>query len=283
MKYFKSFWFVVLFLVGSATLAGCATIPVQEITPAEIPSPVKTPILDQNPYGDQPPTQEVALPSPTEENFSRDTIYLELAELQMPEGQSGLVLLPVEGQLPTPCHQFASAICPACAVSTPNLIEVNVYSIIEAGRECRGPTTPFEQDIPLGVYTEGVHSVSVNGQHVGSFDASKLEPKEAFLEMARGTVLIENTNVVLPNSESEQVLLTLQGYLPTPCNVFQADVSAPDAENQIQVEAYSLAPVDQVCIDIVQDFTTDVPLGMLPPGTYSIWLNGEAVGEVNVP
>ena len=283
MKSGMGFCFVFFFLAGWATLVGCATIPGQETKPAAMPSPIGTPTLAQNPNGEPPSTLEAVSPSPTDENFSRDTLYLELAEIQMPEGQSGLVILHLEGQLPTPCHQFASAICPACAVSTPDLIEVNVYSILEAGRECRGPTTPFEQDIPLGVYPEGIHSVSVNGQHVGSFDASKLGQKEVLLEMARGTALIENTNLVLPNSESEQVLLTLQGYLPTPCNVFQAEVSAPDAENVIRVEAYSLAPVGQVCIDVIQDFTTDVPLGVLPSGTYSIWLNGETIGEVSVP
>ncbi|NJN44563.1 MAG: hypothetical protein HC806_07480 [Anaerolineae bacterium] len=199
------------------------------------------------------------------------------------DNQSNLVVLHISGQLPTPCHQLASAVCPSCAPNAPNLIQVNVHSLIEKGKTCRGPTTPFEQDIPIGAYYEGLHSVLLNGRHIGTFDAAKLGQPDAFLERSRGKVFIEGTHLRSVETENRQAILTIQGFLPTPCHVFQAEVSVPDSSNGIQVQAYSLVPLSQNCVDAIQDFTTDVPLGLLPTGTYQISLNDKWLGEISVP
>jgi hypothetical protein len=254
-------------------LAGCTTLPAQETTPADAPTLVGTLLPTQTPAGTE-------TPPPTEEPFTKDTVFLEVSELQSLPDQPGLVLLHIEGQLPTSCHQFGSAVCPSCAENSPNLIQVNVYSLIETGKVCRGPTTPFEQDIPLGTFTEGVYVVEVNGQHVGEFDAATFGKE---VEMVRGTVFIEGMSVISPESYNEQATIMVQGYLPTPCNVFSADVSAPNENGEIQVDAYSLVPGGEACIDVIQDFTSEIPLGQLPPGSYSVWVNGEKVGDVVVP
>ena len=276
--------YVTIFLWLSFFLGGCGTLLEQGTAPIAAPTLVATSLPEQESDGKQPTAPaEVESPPPTEETFLRDTIFLDKAEIRSNPDQPGLVFLHVEGQLPTPCHQFGSQICPSCAQNFPNLIVVNVYSIIETGRVCRGPTTPFEQDIPLGVYTDGVYSVAVNGQHVGTFDAAKMGHEEAFVPMIRGNVFIEGTQITAPEVPGGQVNLTIQGYLPTPCHIFQVEVSPPDAENEIQIDAFSLVPAEQVCIDVIQDFTTDVPLGMLSAGIYTIWLNGEKWGDVTVP
>jgi hypothetical protein len=256
-------------------LAGCATLPEQETTPAVVPTPIGT----QAAIGSPTPTV-VETPPPTEEPFTKDIVFLEVAELQSSPDQPGLVLLHVEGQLPTACHQLGTAVCPSCVENFPNLIEVNVYSLIETGKTCRGPTTPFLQDIPLGVFTEGIYVVQVNGQHIGEFDAATFGKE---VEMVRGTVFIEGMDLISPESYNEPATLVVQGYLPTPCNIFSADVSAPNENGEIQIDAYSLAPIGAACIDVIQDFTSEVPLGQLPPGSYSVWVNGENVGDVVVP
>ena len=281
MNYDYRMKYITIILWLSLFLAGCGMLPEQRATPVATPTLVVTSMPEQERDGKQPTAPaEVEPPPPTEETFLHDTIFLEGFEIRSDPDQPGLVFLHIEGQLPTPCHQFGSQICPACAQNAPNLIEVNVYSLIETGRVCRGPTTPFEQDIPLGVYTAGVYSVAVNGQHVGTFDAAKMGHEEALMEMIRGNVFIEETQMTAPEAAGEQVRLTIQGYMPTPCHLFQADVSVPNEKNEIQVEAYSLVPAGQACIQVIQDFTTDVQLGLLPGGTYSVWLNGEELGEV---
>lgn len=262
----------------------CTPTPAQENTPIITPSPMPTSTSGAATVVILPTrTPVVVTPVPEDDNFVRDMIFLEKAEVRPLADQPGLVLLHIEGQLPTPCHQFGSAVCPACAANQPYLIQVNVYSLIEKGRACRGPTTPFEQDIPLGTFTEGIHAVELNGQHVATFYAEKLGTADAFLKMERGNVFIEATHLAPPQGEGSQAFLTVQGFLPTPCHIFQAQVAPPDEQGIISIEAFSLVPVGQVCIDVVQDFTTDVPLGMLPVGAYSVWLNGEELGVVVIP
>ncbi len=210
----------------------------------------------------------------------RDTVYLESSELHTQEDQPGIMFLHVTGQLPTPCHQASAVVCPSCSATNKNLIQVNLYALIENGRACKGPTTPFEQDIPLGLFTEGVHVVLLNGQYVGEFDAASLNNE---VSMERAQVFLEMISIIAPEGYNEQARLTVQGYLPTPCNVFKADVAPVNEKNEILVEAYSLFPTGEECLDVVQDFTSEVPLGLLGQGVYSIIVNGEAVGKLVVP
>lgn len=263
---------VLLFLFLLIFLVGCGTVPAQGEVPTPIGTfaPTETPTLE--------PSATPIPPSP--EPFTRDTVYLESSELRAVPDQPGLVVLHVEGQLPTPCHQASSVVCPSCLENAPKVIQVNLYALIETGRECRGPTTPFEQDIPLGVYTEGVYVVQLNGQYVGEFDAASFG-KEVTME--RATVFLEGISMISPGDYNTQAKLIVQGFLPTPCNFFKADVLPPNSSGEIHIDAYSLFPTGQACIEVIQDFTSEIPLGSLEPGTYPVWVNGEEVGEVVVP
>lgn len=264
----KWMWLPVMFIL---LLTGCAT-PARGTDPAPLPTPVGTGMLATEPVAEAVP--------PTAEPFTRDTLFLDSSELMAMPDQPGLVFLHIEGKLPTACHQFGSAICPSCSPNMPNLIQVNVFSLIETGKVCSSPATPFEQDIPLGVYMEGIYVVQVNGQYVGEFDAGTFGKE---VEMTRGGVFLESISLVSPETSTTQPKLLMQGYLPTPCNVFKADVTGPNEQGEIQIDAYSLAPVGEACLDVIQDFTSDVPLGPLPTGTYSVWVNGENVGDLVVP
>jgi hypothetical protein len=56
-------------------------------------------------------------------------------------------------------------------------------------------------------------------------------------------------------------------------------VTAPNAQNQIMVELYSLVNPNEICITIVQPFDASVILGKFPGGHYTLWVNGQQVGE----
>lgn len=241
-----------------------------------LPTPVGTLVSTEIPTAEPIAT---SIP-PTPEPFVRDTVYLESSELHTQEDQPGIMFLRVTGQLPTPCHQASAVVCPSCSANNKNLIQVNLYALIENGRTCKGPTTPFEQDIPLGLFTEGVHVVLLNGQYVGEFDAASIG-KEVSMEKA--TVFLEGITIMTPEGYNEQAKLNIQGYLPTPCHVFKADVAPANEKGEIFVEAYSLVPLGEACIDVIQDFTSEVPLGALASGMYSIWVNGEEIGILTVP
>ena len=101
----------------------------------------------------------------------------------------------------------------------------------------------------------------------------------------RGPVYISSTDLLIMESFPVQIALHIIGDLPTPCHRFQAEVAKPDAENRIEVTAYSLANPELMCAQVLQPFEESVPIPMdgAPDGTYSVWLNGEEVGEFTYP
>lgn len=78
-----------------------------------------------------------------------------------------------------------------------------------------------------------------------------------------------------------QVMLTLQGSLPTPCNQLRVIAKPPDEQNRILVEVYSVIDPKKVCVQVLEPFEANIGLGSFPPGHYSVWANGEPIGEFN--
>ncbi len=78
-----------------------------------------------------------------------------------------------------------------------------------------------------------------------------------------------------------QVRLHVTGDLPTPCHKFQADVSEPDVENRVDVAVYSLSNPELMCAQVLQPFdeSVSVPMSGQTDGTYTVYLNGELVGQ----
>ncbi len=101
----------------------------------------------------------------------------------------------------------------------------------------------------------------------------------------RGEIFISESQLLIMESYPVQVSLSLSGELPTPCNIFQADVSGPDADNQIHVEAYTLIDPAATCIQMLEPFEEgiSIPMQGQADGDYSVWLNGELVGEFSYP
>jgi hypothetical protein len=97
--------------------------------------------------------------------------------------------------------------------------------------------------------------------------------------MSRGEAIFTTKDVLLQETFPLQVLLHLKGTLPTPCHHLRARIDGPDIENRIQVDMYSLYKPDEVCIQVLQEFDIFLPLGSFPDGTYTIWLNGEKIGD----
>jgi hypothetical protein len=67
--------------------------------------------------------------------------------------------------------------------------------------------------------------------------------------------------------------------MPTPCHLLKVNVSKPDGENKIAIEAYSLVDPNQNCIQVLKAFDETIPLDSYTDGTYTVTLNGEEVGE----
>lgn len=108
---------------------------------------------------------------------------------------------------------------------------------------------------------------------------SPLDPIPGEESMIRGTVTINKSDLLIMESYPLQIALEVEGELPSPCHYLRAEVSEPEAQNRIQVDLYSLSDPEVVCIQVLEPFTTNISLGSFQDGNYTVWLNGEQVGE----
>ncbi len=102
-------------------------------------------------------------------------------------------------------------------------------------------------------------------------------PKEA--DWLRAPAYVESAELFMQESYPLRVVLKLRGNLPTPCHRLHTEVKPADANNRIDVEVYSLADPDKICIQALAAFELDLDLGSFSAGHYSVWVNGKKIGE----
>jgi hypothetical protein len=93
-------------------------------------------------------------------------------------------------------------------------------------------------------------------------------------------VFIDSQDILVMESFPPQYKLSLSGSLPTPCHQLRVKVSEPDAQNRIVVEAYSLVDPEEVCIQVLEPFEANVPLGSFASGEYTVLLNNQEIGQL---
>jgi hypothetical protein len=109
--------------------------------------------------------------------------------------------------------------------------------------------------------------------------ADPYAPQPGDSALIRGNVSIQEMDLLIRESFPPQIALTLKGELPTPCHQLRVQAEAPDADNRINVEVYSVVNPELVCIQVVEPFEANISLGTYPAGHYSVWVNGEMAGE----
>jgi len=76
-----------------------------------------------------------------------------------------------------------------------------------------------------------------------------------------------------------RIQINFLGSMPRTCNEFRLQVTPPDKEYRIFIEAYSMTDPETKCENVFQQFETDILLGAYSPGRYTIWVNNEYVGD----
>jgi hypothetical protein len=109
--------------------------------------------------------------------------------------------------------------------------------------------------------------------------ADDILPSPADSALTRESVYLDSIDLLTMESYPLQFSLALAGNMPTPCNQLRVDVSPPNAENKIVVDVYSVSAPNAVCIQMLEPFSVNIPLGSFPSGHYTIWINGEKVAE----
>ena len=103
------------------------------------------------------------------------------------------------------------------------------------------------------------------------------KPDDAFL--TRGEAYIDSRDLLTMESYPLQFMLSLKGNTPSPCHQLRVLVNAPDFENKILVEVYSVSDPNKVCAQVLSPFEVNVPLGSFAPGYYILLINGEQAAE----
>jgi len=116
-----------------------------------------------------------------------------------------------------------------------------------------------------------------NTEDEGVFD---WEPKPEDVNLENGEAFIGQSDILIMESYPPQFALTVSGTLPTPCHMLRVDVKEPDQENQIHVKMYSVIDPAEMCVQVLESFDVNVPLGTPPPGNYQVIVNGEEIGEI---
>jgi len=104
-------------------------------------------------------------------------------------------------------------------------------------------------------------------------------PKPEDKKLSRGNVYINEASLVIRESYPPQISLSLNGDLPTPCNVLRVKIDGPDQDNKIMVDVYSVVDPDKACIQVLEPFQEYIDLGTFSAAHYSVWVNGEMAGE----
>jgi hypothetical protein len=113
----------------------------------------------------------------------------------------------------------------------------------------------------------------------GGAGPSPLEPLPDEENLVRGNVFLDEADILVLESFPVQIVLHLSGQLPSPCHNLRANLAEPDKENRIEIEVFSLIDPGVMCAQVVKDFETRINLGSFPSGSYTVWVNGEQIGE----
>ncbi len=115
-----------------------------------------------------------------------------------------------------------------------------------------------------------------------SIPPSGYEPQPGDDKLKRDPVFLEleNSRLILAESQPLQVSLILNGNLSDPCHQLRVVVSPANANREVNLEVYSLVDGSQACITVLKPFSATIALGSyFYSGHYSVFVNGELLGE----
>lgn len=96
----------------------------------------------------------------------------------------------------------------------------------------------------------------------------------------RSDVFAEESKVRKAGGDSNEYLLDISGSLRNPCYELRVVVLPPNEVSRIDVDVYAVISPDSVCTQVLEPFESYVPLGTYTGGNYTVWVNGEKVGDI---
>jgi hypothetical protein len=122
-------------------------------------------------------------------------------------------------------------------------------------------------------------TVTSNDPDTNGSASKPYAPQPGDSDLTYGKAFVVSADLLVMESDPVQIMLELQGSLPTPCNQLRVVDHEPDEQNRIQVDVYSVIDSGQICVQVEELFEVNVGLGSFPDGHYTVWVNGEMAGE----
>jgi hypothetical protein len=136
------------------------------------------------------------------------------------------------------------------------------------------PTQPSTSPYPEpGAVDSGTAIIPPSGFEPQATDSKRIRD-EVIIDMADSQLLITAT---VPT----RVEAVLSGTMPNPCHVLRVVVHPADANNIINLEAYSIVDPDMNCIMTIEPFNAVIPMGSYSSGQYTVNVNGAQLGQFN--
>jgi hypothetical protein len=110
-------------------------------------------------------------------------------------------------------------------------------------------------------------------------EESQYAPRPGDEKLQVGNIYINSQELLTLESYPLQFSLYVSGDLPDPCHELRFKVDPPDDNGHVQVQLYSLSNPETVCIQVIQPFDINIPLGSFPAGEYELYLNGEKIAD----
>ena len=98
---------------------------------------------------------------------------------------------------------------------------------------------------------------------------------------------VDEAQLIIMESYPVQVAVVISGNLPTPCHALRHQVEMQDfgAEKRVDITVSSEAQPDAICTQVLEPFKAQISLDLAnaPDSLYTVYVNGELVGEFNYP
>jgi hypothetical protein len=115
----------------------------------------------------------------------------------------------------------------------------------------------------------------------GAIMTTGYEPQLSDADLSQGEIFLEleSSQIIIMESFPIQVVAVVNGNLPDPCHLLRIQVTAAGADNRINIDIYSLVDPNITCTTDLQPFTANIPLGTYAGGQFSVYVNGDLLGE----
>jgi hypothetical protein len=109
-------------------------------------------------------------------------------------------------------------------------------------------------------------------------------PQPGDRDLMAGDIKVDSASIFLAESQPPQLMVQINYFPPTPCYQLRVETSGPNVQNQIDLKAYAVAEKDKPCtlMALATPQQASLNLGSLPKGHYTILLNGDQVGVIDI-